>query len=102
MAVPSTFLRTLMFAAIAATVGATATPARAAAVTSGWDPVNTNGTAVFTLDNACLAQGNGFFYTNGYNGGTCSLGLLTANVNLVDTSPPPETTGMASFTLDYS
>ena len=95
-------LRALICAWIAAGAVATATPARAAAMTSGWDPVATNGTAFFTLSDSCLTQGDGFFYTNGYDGGACSLGLVTATVNLVDPSPPPETTGMASFNLDYS
>jgi hypothetical protein len=88
----SKFLRMFFCVAIAAVVGSAATLARAAAYTSGWDPVTTNGTALLTVGDNCLANGDGFFLVNDDTG--CSVSLLSATVNLVD-----GLAGTASFTL---
>ena len=87
------FLRMFLCMAIAATVGPAATLARAAAYTSGWDPVTSNGTALLTVGDNCLTQ-DGFFEVNGFSDSGCTVSLVSATVNLVD-----GLAGTASFTL---
>jgi hypothetical protein len=96
----SRFLRMFLCVAIAAAVGPAATLARAAAYTSGWDPITSNGTALLNVGDSCLTN-SGFLYVNGYNDTSngCTVSLVSATVNLVDPTPPEDSAGMASFTL---
>jgi len=93
------FLRTLICAWIAAGAGATATLAGAAAVTTGWDPVTSKGTALLTVGDICLTY-TGFLKVNGFEDSSngCTVSLVSATVTLVDTDPA-ET---ATFTLGPS
>lgn len=100
MAMSSKFLRMFVCAAIAAAIGSAATLARAAAYTSGWDPVGpitSNGTALLTVGDNCLMLSDGFHYVN--DDTSCTVSLVSATVNLVDPNPTDDSAGMATFTL---
>lgn len=98
---PHRVLRMVMCVALAASVGAIGTVARATQWSSNFDPTSVVGYDTFNLSANCTSGDNtGFFYVNGWSGSPkttltgCSVQLLSATATLNN--------GSASDTIQYS